>query len=182
MTRRCLPHYHLLFLCCLWCTVAADTDNNGKMDRILAYGGRSFSIYKADEAQGSKGAHNKGAPMVKNLTQIYDSGAQLENLVAELLPAIFNSEGTNDTFDSRSDNKGPEPEGMDIAEIPVTGGKKGQVRRIMFLGTERTSIIFVYDITDPYKPVFQSIAMNPKPDPLNSKTWLTLPEGISFEW
>jgi hypothetical protein len=37
---------------------------------------------------------------------VFDSGAQLEQLSLQLLPDVFNSEGTNETFDGRSDNKG----------------------------------------------------------------------------
>lgn len=51
----------------------------------------------------------KGAP---TLTRVYDSGSLLETISAAQLPALFNSEGTSDSKDSRSDNKGPEPEGL----------------------------------------------------------------------
>jgi hypothetical protein len=40
------------------------------------------------------------------LTPVFDSAAQLEQLSLQLLPDVFNSEGTNETFDGRSDNKG----------------------------------------------------------------------------
>jgi hypothetical protein len=45
-------------------------------------------------------------PSVSGLTQVFDSAAQLEQLSLQLLPDVFNSEGTNETFDGRSDNKG----------------------------------------------------------------------------
>lgn len=47
-----------------------------------------------------------------SLSRVYDSGSQLENICAAQLPTLFNSEGTTDSFDKRSDNKGPEPEGV----------------------------------------------------------------------
>ncbi|HQW53643.1 MAG TPA: alkaline phosphatase, partial [Acinetobacter sp.] len=50
-------------------------------------------------------------------------------------------------FDSRSDAKGPEPEGVAIGHI----GKKV----FAFIGLERTGGVMVYDITDPTKPIFQ---------------------------
>jgi hypothetical protein len=54
-------------------------------------------------------------------------------------------------------------------------------RRCLFLGTERTSVIFVFDITDPTKPVFQSVARPPQPDKNNIATRLTAPEGMTYE-
>jgi hypothetical protein len=45
-------------------------------------------------------------PVVSGLSKVFDSGAQLEQLSLQLLPDVFNSEGTNATFDGRSDNKG----------------------------------------------------------------------------
>jgi len=46
------------------------------------------------------------------LSRVYDSGSLLETISAAQLPALFNSEGTTDSKDKRSDNKGPEPEGV----------------------------------------------------------------------
>jgi hypothetical protein len=76
---------------------------------------------------------------------------------------------------------GPEPEGLAIGEIPGSS-RKSPSRRILFLGTERLSVIFVYDITDPSKPVFQSIATSPRPDVNDFSTWLTGPEGFTFDY
>ena len=47
-----------------------------------------------------------------SLTRVYDSGSQLELIAATQLPSLFNSEGTTDSKDKRSDNKGPELEGV----------------------------------------------------------------------
>ena len=55
------------------------------------------------------GRLRNGAP---TLTRVYDSGSLLETISAAQLPALFNSEGISDSKDSRSDNKGPEPEGL----------------------------------------------------------------------
>eukprot|EP01025_Chloroclados_australasicus_P051148 TRINITY_DN594_c1_g1_i6.p1 TRINITY_DN594_c1_g1~~TRINITY_DN594_c1_g1_i6.p1 ORF type:complete len:602 (+),score=102.83 TRINITY_DN594_c1_g1_i6:134-1939(+) len=52
--------------------------------------------------------------------------------------------GPADVVDKRSDNKGPEPESVVV-------GMVGE-RRILFVGNERTSTIFMFDITDPTKP------------------------------
>jgi hypothetical protein len=76
---------------------------------------------------------------------------------------------------------GPEPEGLAIGELPGSS-RKSPPRRILFLGTERLSVIFVYDITNPARPVFQSIATSPRPDPNDFSTWLTGPEGVTFDY
>ena len=52
----------------------------------------------------------------------------------------------NDSFDNRSDDKGPESEG-------VTIGRIGD-RVYAFMGFERVGGIMVYDVTDPYQSVF----------------------------
>jgi hypothetical protein len=71
-----------------------DTDGDGDFDQILIPGGRSFSIRTA------------GGNLV------FDSGDDFEQITAAQVPALFNSNGTAATFDTRSDNKGPEPEGI----------------------------------------------------------------------
>ena len=73
---------------------------------------------------------------------VWDSGDAFERLTAAADPALFNADNSeNDSADSRSDNKGPEPEGLDLGKI---GG-----RTYAFVGLERTSGIAVVDITDP---------------------------------
>jgi 2',3'-cyclic-nucleotide 2'-phosphodiesterase (5'-nucleotidase family) len=71
-----------------------DTDGDGDIDRILAYGGRSFSILDS--------AGN----------QVYDSGDLLERAIANFGAPWFD--------DGRSDNKAVEPEGVTTG---VIGGK-----------------------------------------------------------
>lgn len=102
---------------------------------LHSFGGRSMSIWDASGAQ------------------VWDSGDALEQLVAEVHPEEFNS--TNDengSFDSRSDAKGPEPEGLDIGEI---GG-----RQLAFVGLERDGGIAVFDITDPRAATVAGYASN----------------------
>jgi len=71
--------------------VSGDTDGDGDLDQILAYGGRSFSILDADG------------------NMVFDSGSHLDQAMFENLPGNFN--------DGRADNKGSEPEGVTIEEI-----------------------------------------------------------------
>jgi predicted extracellular nuclease len=105
-----------------------DLNGDGKFDRIEVPGGRSFSVR---DAEGKL---------------IFDSGDQFERITAAAVPSRFNSNGTANTFDSRSDDKGPEPECVAIGEV------KG--RTYAFIGLKRTSGIMVYEITHPNQPVF----------------------------
>ena len=68
------------------------------------------------------------------------------------IPAFFNASNDDRTFDSRSDNKGPEPEAVTIGTI---GG-----RTYAFIGLERIGGIMVYDVTDPTSPVFVDYVNN----------------------
>lgn len=101
---------------------------------ILAFGARSFSIWDAAGAQ------------------VFDSGDDFERITAQLLPANFNSDNDESTFDTRSDNKGPEPEALTVGEI------EGFI--FAFVGLERIGGIMVYDITDPASPSFITYLLN----------------------
>jgi len=105
-----------------------NTDADPEFEQIVTFGGRSFSI--RDSAN--------------NL--VFDSGDQLERITAELAPTLFNSDGTVTGFDTRSDNKGPEPEGVVVGVI--------NNRTYAFIGLERVGDVIVYEITDPTQPVF----------------------------
>ncbi len=116
-------------------TTMGDTDGDGDYDELYTFGGRSFSIF---DTQG-------------NL--VYDSGADFEQITANLFPNDFNANNDeNGTFDNRSDNKGPEPEGIAIGEIDG--------RTYAFIGLERVGGIMTYDITDPLAPSFVDYVNN----------------------
>ncbi len=117
-------------------TATGDSDGDGDFDRIEAFGSRSFSIW---DAEGN---------------QIYDSGDQLEQITAAQVPELFNSNGEADSFDSRSDNKGPEPEG-------VVTGVVGD-RTYAFIGLERVGDVIVYDVTNPTQPQFVQYINTPE--------------------
>jgi hypothetical protein len=58
------------------------------------------------------------------------------------LPNVaFNASNDTNTFDGRSPNKGPEPEGVVV-------GRFGK-RTVAFIGLERVGGVMVYDVTDP---------------------------------
>lgn len=100
----------------------------GLFDTLYVLGGRSFSIRRADGSL------------------VWDSGDQLERLTTSLPMAKFNAGHENDNLDDRSDNKGPEPEGVAVA----TFGEK----TFAFVCLERVGGIVVYDVTTPTAPTF----------------------------
>ena len=109
-------------------TALGDSDDDGDFDQLYVPGGRSFSIWNA----------RTGA-------LVFDSGAQIEALLANLLPGEFNANHEeNDSFDNRSDNKGPEPEGVTLGQVNGT--------LYAFVGLERIGGIVVVDLTDPTSP------------------------------
>lgn len=109
-----------------------DTDEDGAFDALYAYGGRSFSIFRVSPS---------------GLELVFDSSDQFEQITASMLPEDFNSDNDeNASFDSRSDDKGPEPEGV------VTGVINGHT--FAFIGLERIGGIMVYDVTTPAAPKF----------------------------
>ncbi|MCF8258535.1 MAG: choice-of-anchor I family protein [Flavobacteriales bacterium] len=114
-------------------TSKGDNDNDGDYDELYAFGARSFSIWDATGAL------------------VYDSGDDFEQYFAQNYPLQFNSDHTdNDSFDNRSDNKGPEPEALEV--ISYMG------RTIAFIGLERQGGVMVYDITDPSAVMFLAYA------------------------
>ncbi|WP_418514383.1 choice-of-anchor I family protein [Deinococcus sp. RM] len=131
-----------------------DTDGDGDADRLVAFGGRSLSIWKADG------------------TLLADTGDLFEQTTSGL--SSFNSNGTRETFDTRSDNKGPEPEG-------VTTGVIG-ARTFAFVGLERTGGVMVLDVTDPAKPALVQYSNDIKATE-TAKSGLAgdlAPEGLLF--
>jgi len=107
----------------------------GQYSQLFAYGGRSFSIWN----------------VTNGLSQVFDSGDDFEQILAAfsatpLTASIFNSDGTPSSFDSRSDNRGPEPEGLAVGTVGN--------RLYTFVGIERAGGFMVYDITNPSNPLF----------------------------
>ncbi|MEM7584394.1 MAG: choice-of-anchor I family protein [Acidobacteriota bacterium] len=110
-------------------TTLGDTDQDGDYDVLYSYGARSFSIW-----DGTTGA------------LVYDSGDQFEQITAMQIPEIFNTNDDGESFDARSDDKGPEPEAVVVGQVGD--------RLLAFIGLERVGGIMVYDITDPTAPQF----------------------------
>ncbi len=108
----------------------ADSDGDGDIDVLNVYGARSFSIFRADGSL------------------LFDSGNQFETITRDRLgAAVFNSDhAANNSFDTRSDNKGPEPEAVVVGE--VGGG------RFAFIALERIGGVMVYNLNNPVAPSF----------------------------
>ena len=109
-------------------TATGDKNKDGLFEELYVFGARSFSIW--DE-------HGR---------LVFDSGDDFEKVIAERFPAFFNSDNGANNFDNRSDNKGPEPEGVTIARLFE--------RVYAFVNLERMGGIMIYDITNPYKVSF----------------------------
>ncbi|MEZ9254281.1 choice-of-anchor I family protein [Vibrio cyclitrophicus] len=109
-------------------TLAAD-------QKVQAFGSHSFSIW--DESG----------------ELVFDSGDDFARIVLEQDPAHFNSTNDNNqSGDDRSDDKGVEPEAIEVAEI---NGKQ-----YAFIGLERQGGIMVYDVTQPKNASFISYLNN----------------------
>jgi hypothetical protein len=137
-------------------TTLGDSDFDGDYDQLYSFGARSFSIWTTSG----------------NL--VYDSGNRLEEITAGLYPANFNCSNSSNTLKNRSDDKGPEPEGLAIATILD--------RTYLFLGLERIGGVMVFDITDPLNPVFIQHALNRDfdADPEENGAGDLGPEGLLF--
>lgn len=118
-------------------TAASATD----FTSLYTLGARSLSIWKSPT----------GTNSIAGATLVGDTGDAIEKKIAELLPTYFNADwntstGTPNAKDSRSDNKGPEPEGLAVAK--VFG------RTVAFVGLERIGGVMAFDISSPSNPTY----------------------------
>jgi hypothetical protein len=123
-----------------------ELDTDTEFERLYVPGGRSFSIRRADGVL------------------LYDSGDAFEQITAKLIPDLFNSQGDTGSFDTRSDNKGPEPEAIAIGKVSA--------KTYAFIGLERTGGIMVYDISNPNNSKFAAYR--------NTAPLDLAPEGMFF--
>ena len=107
-------------------TANGDYDNDGDYDAIYNYGARSFSVWSADGQL------------------LYDSGNDISEITLDLTPDRFNDD------DGRSDDKGAEPEAVEI--LKIQGNKY-----VLFVGLERNDQVLVFDISNPFAPEFIQI-------------------------
>lgn len=109
--------------------LSGNTDADAEFETINAVGARSFSIFNATTKQ-----------------LVYDSGDDFEMYTAANFPTIFNADHEDNVAKGRSRAKGPEPEGVTVAQI---GGET-----FAFVSLERVGGVMVYNITNPSNAIF----------------------------
>jgi hypothetical protein len=114
-----------------------DTDRDGDFDELHLIGSRSFSIWNAADGK-----------------LVWDSGDWLERITKDSV--YFNANNSSPTIarKNRSDNKGPEPEGVAIA---IINGKT-----FAFVALERTGGVAVFNVSNPESPTFTTYVNNRK--------------------
>ncbi|QGS69584.1 hypothetical protein CV093_18775 [Oceanobacillus sp. 143] len=110
-------------------TIENGLNEKGEVEAIYGYGGRSFSIFDAE-----------------TMEQVYDSGSEFEEIIAEAAPKHFNTNNDELEFDGRSNAKGAEPETAVTGVIGET--------TYAFIALERFSGIMIYDVSNPEEPQF----------------------------
>ncbi len=113
-------------------TIDGNPDGDGDYDQIYAFGGRGISIFR-QETDGT-------------ITKVRETGGEFEKIIARDAAAIFNQNQGDGSVDARSDDKGPEPEGVTVGNIAG--------RTYAFVGLERTGGVMVYDVTVPAEARF----------------------------
>jgi len=109
--------------------LSGNTDADTDFEVISAVGSRSFSIFNATTKQ-----------------IVFDSGDDFEKYTAANLPTLFNADHSDNISKGRSRAKGPEPEGVTIAQISN--------QTFAFISLERVGGVMVYNITNPNNVTF----------------------------
>ena len=114
-----------------------NTDADAAFEQLYSFGARSFSV-RDEEGR-----------------LVFDSGDALEQITKLRNPVYFNANHTNNvnignpndwTHDSRSDDKGPEPENVKVAKLFG--------RDFAFIVLERIGGVMIYELVDPTRPTF----------------------------
>ena len=112
---------------------SGDTDNDGDLDVIHTMGGRSFSIWNASSGQ-----------------LVFDSKDLIEQITSThpVTAAFFNASNSAGaaTLKNRSDDKGPEPEGVATAFIDGSS--------YLFVSLERVGGVMTFNVNDPANPIY----------------------------
>ncbi|MCB0597352.1 MAG: choice-of-anchor I family protein [Lewinellaceae bacterium] len=112
-------------------SASGDSDGDGRYEELYTFGGRSFAIW--DAATGAL---------------VYDSGNALEMITAAdpTFGPLFNTQNKSNDFKSRSDDKGPEPASVKVAELNGTP--------FAFIALERIGGVVAYRLARPEAPEF----------------------------
>jgi len=116
--------------------------------------------YFATANEGENGSGTRGFSIFDSLTGnvIYDSGNTMELEVARI----------GHYPDNRSGNKGNEPENVLYARTKAT--KFNNARDLLFVASERSSVVLVYDVKNPSNPRLEQVL------PVGIS-----PEGLAFD-
>ena len=126
------------------CTITGDLDDDGVIERPNAIGSRALHRY---DTQSGEWSH---------------TGDAIERLVAAQAPDFFNANSEDPTtIDARSDDRGPEPEGVVVHDSPW--------RSAIFVALERPGAIVAFD-TD----------LQPIGFVMSAENDFTAPEGMAF--
>jgi hypothetical protein len=112
---------------------SGDTDLDGDLDEIHVMGGRSFSIFDAQTG-----------------TLVFDSKSLIEQITSNhsATSLFFNASNSTGAASSknRSDDKGPEPEGVTHAVIDN--------KNYLFVSLERIGGVMVFNVETPSMPIY----------------------------
>jgi hypothetical protein len=100
---------------------SGDTDGDGDLDELYAYGARCITILDAEGRQ------------------VFNSGSQIERLIADRIARL--AEGPSGVKATYRTKRGPEPEGLAIGQVAG--------RTYAFVGLERDNGIVTFDLTQP---------------------------------
>jgi len=118
---------------------SGDTDGDGDYDELHVMGGRSYSIWNAQTG-----------------SLVYDSKDLIEQITANnpTFGAIFNASNATGVpaLKNRSDDKGPEPEGVAVSTINGS--------TYAFVSLERIGGVMMFNVDNPSAPVFVGYANN----------------------
>lgn len=135
-------------------SVAGDPDGDGVTDTLVSFGARSFTIFDT------------------NGLVVFDSGDDFERITASIHGDEFNNDNDENSGDSRSANRGPEPEALAVGAVGN--------RTFAFVGAERMSGIFVYDVTNPFNVQFVDYVINRDTTEGATPQGDLAPEGMTF--
>lgn len=131
-----------------------DSNDDGEYENLYTYGARSFTIWDS------------------NGLVVFDSGDDFERITASIHGDAFNNNNDENEGDSRSSNKGPEPEALAVGQV----GDKTYA----FIGLERMGGILIYDITNPYSTKFVDYVINRDITEGGDIIGDSAPEGMAF--
>lgn len=109
--------------------VESDPDQDGDLDRLVALGARSLAVWSTDGRL------------------VGETGSLFERVTAQRVPSGFNTTYDETKFDSRSDDRGPEPESIALGRV--------KQRQIAFVAFEQVGGVIAVDVTLPSAPIFQ---------------------------